>query len=191
MIATETLRKCDWMVDTIDLGQARDLVQRLHYSRGGSNTATFRHGLFRHEEWPLYVSGAAWWLPPTRDAAIASTDGAWQRVLTLSRFVLDPGVPRNGASFLLSRSVRLIRQSGKWDVLTTYADKWQGHLGTMYLASNWEYVGETRPERTYVLDGRMISRKAGPNTRTHAEMLELGAECIGSFSRYKFRLVLR
>ena len=189
-VATEQLRATDWRVDTIDLKQAQELVGRLHYSGGGSNTATFRHGLFRTESWPLYVSGAAWWIPPTRAAAEASTDGDWRRVLALTRFVLDEDVPKNGASFLLSRSVRLIRQSRAWDVLITYADEWQGHLGTMYRAANWEYVGKTKPERVYTLKGRMIARKAGPNTRTHSDMLELGAECVGEFAKHKFRLSL-
>jgi hypothetical protein len=35
----------------------------------------------------------------------------------------------------------------------------------------------------------MLARKAGPRTRTHAEMLELGAECIGSFAKHRFRLI--
>lgn len=189
-VSTEQLRASDWRVDTIDLRQAQELVGRLHYSGGGSNTATFRHGLFRYAAWPLYVSGAAWWIPPTRAAAEASTDGDWRRVLALTRFVLDEDVPKNGASFLLSRSVRLIRQSRDWDVLVTYADEWQGHLGTMYRAANWEYVGKTKPERVYTLNGRMIARKAGPTTRTHAEMLALGAECVGAFSKHKFRIAL-
>lgn len=191
LAATEQLRRTEWLVDTADLGQARALVERLHYAAGGSNTATFRHGLYRREAWPLQVSGVAWWIPPTRSAAEASTDGDWRRVLALSRFVLDDDVPKNGASFLLSRSVRLIRRTGAWDVLVTYADEWQGHVGTMYRAAGWEYVGRTKPERVYVLAGRMVARKAGPRTRTHAEMLELGAECVGSYAKAKFRLVIQ
>lgn len=185
------LRRGDWVVDVLDLAQGQELVRDLHYAKGAANTATFRHGLFRREEWPLVYAGAALWIPPTRAAAEASTDGDWRRVLSLSRFVLDDSVPRNGASFLLSRSVRLIRQSGMWDVLVTYADEWQGHLGTMYRAAGWEYVGLTKPERVYTLNGRMVARKAGPNTRTHGDMLALGAVCVGSFSKHKFRKVLR
>lgn len=180
------LDKREWLVDTIDLGQAKSLVARLHYAKGGSNTATFRHGLFRRQGWPLFPMGAAWWIPPTRAAAAATTDGDWRRVLALSRFVLDPDVPKNGASYLLARSVRLIKRTRAWDVLVTYADEWQGHLGTMYLAAGWEYVGLTKAERVYVLNGRMVARKAGPRTRTHAEMLALGAECAGSFAKHKF-----
>jgi hypothetical protein len=186
------LRRSDWLVDVIDLAQADELVTRLHYAAGGSNTATFRHGLFRREDWPLVVAGAAWWIPPTRGAAIATfPEGEWQRVLALSRFVLEPDVPKNGASFLLARSVRLIEQSKDWDCLVTYADEWQGHVRAIYKASGWEYVGLTRPERVYVRDGAMIARKAGPRTRTHAEMLTLGAECVGSFAKHKFRKVIR
>ena len=186
------LRRNDWLVDVIGLDQADDLVTRLHYAAGGPNTATARHGLFRREEWPLRVAGAAWWIPPTKNAAHATfPEGEWQRVLALSRFVLEPDVPKNAASFLLARSTRLIDRGGEWDCLVTYADEWQGHVGTIYKAAGWEYVGVTKPERVYVLDGRMIARKAGPRTRTHAEMLALGAECVGAFGKHKFRKVLR
>lgn len=186
------LRCEDWMIDTLGLDQALLLVTRLHYAGGGANTATFRHGLYRREEWPWTPLGVAWWIPPTRAAAEATfPEGDWRRVLALSRFVLDPSVPKNGASFLLARSTRLVKQSGAWDCLVTYADEWQGHVGTMYRAAGWEYVGLTKPERVYVHAGRMVARKAGPKTRTHADMLEMGAECVGAFAKHKFRKVLR
>lgn len=195
MTGTETLldslRRNDWIVDTADLGQITELVTRLHYAQGGANTATFRHALYRRIEWPFAPVGCAWWIPPTKNAAHATyPEGDWRRVLALSRFVLDPSVPKNGASFLLARSTRLVKQSGKWDCLVTYADEWQGHTGTMYRAAGWEYVGLTKPERVYVLNGQMIARKAGPKTRTHAEMLALGAECVGAFPKHKFRKLL-
>lgn len=191
MSKTESLRlrSCDWIVDTISLGQAVDLVSRLHYARGSSNTAVFRHGLFLHSEWPLYPVGAAIWIPPTRSAAEASWPGGdWRRVLALSRLVIEAKVPANAASFLIGRSIRLIRASGAWDFLVTYADEWQGHTGAIYRATNWEYQGLTKPHRTYTRDGVLISRKAGPKTRTHAEMLALGAECVGSFAKHKFTM---
>lgn len=185
------LARADWIVDTCSLDQAVTLVKRLHYAAGAGNTATFRHGLYRREDWPLVVMGAAIWIPPTKGAAITTFDGDWRRVLSLSRLVLAPEVPTNGASFLLARSTKRIAASGAWDCLVTYADEWQGHTGAIYRAAGWEYVGRTKPQRIYVRDGVMISRKAGPHTRTHTEMLALGAECVGSSSKHKFRKVLR
>jgi len=110
--------------------------------------------------------------------------------LALSRFVLSPEVPKNGASFLLSRSVALIKSDGRWDCLVTYADEWQGHTGTMYRAAGWDYAGKTKPERVYTRDGVMVARKAGPRTRTHSDMLGAGCVCVGSFAKHKFVKVL-
>lgn len=180
------LKRRDWRVETIGLEQAVEMVTRLHYSAGAANTATFRHGLFRADEWPFYVRGAAIWIPPTRTAASATWPRNPEGVLALSRLVLEPEVPTNGASFMLSRSVALIRRDPRWECLVTYADEWQGHTGAIYLAAGWTFVGRTKPERVYVNEGRMVARKAGPKTRTHAEMLALGAECVGSYPKLKF-----
>jgi hypothetical protein len=185
------LRRSEWTVETCSLGQARELVAAEHYAGGASNTATFRHGLYRHLEWPWHLTGCALWIPPTRAAAEATTDGDWRRVLSLSRLAIRPDAPTNAASFLIGASIRKIRDTGDWDVLVTYADEWQGHTGAIYLATGWTYMGKTKPERTYVLNGVMTARKAGPTTRTHAEMVALGAECIGSFAKHKFVKVLR
>lgn len=177
------LRKGDWEVRTVDLSVARNLVELHHYAKGGSNTATYRHGLFRKEGNECVA--VAWWIPPTKSAALATYPDRWQGVLALSRVVVAPGVPKNACSFLIARSMALIDRK-KWPCFVTYADEWQGHTGTIYRALNWQEVGMTAPEATFVLDGRMVSRKAGPKTRTRAEMVELGAQMVGRFSKRKF-----
>ena len=127
--------------------------------------------------------------PP--DAARATfPEGDPFRVLSLSRLVIEQEVPTNAATFLLGRSVRLITRTRQWDCLVTYADEWQGHTGTIYRALGWEYMGLTKPQRIYIKEGRMVARKAGPKTRSHQEMLDLGCECIGSSRKHKFRKVL-
>ncbi len=182
----EKLRAADWVVRTVSLQKAQSLVAALHYSKGGANTATFRHGLFRAgDESDEQCLGVAWWLPPTKAAALATFPANWEGVLCLSRLAIDPTVPPNAASFLLGRSMRLINRS-RWPCLVTYADTWRGHTGAIYRATNWDYRGLTKPERTYVNAGRLVARKAGPKTRTHAEMLALGAEMIGAFAKHKF-----
>lgn len=183
------LRKEDWWVDIVPLADVQAFVRAYHYARGGSNTAVFRHGLFRRDE-PSDLKGIAWWIPPTKAAALATYPEDWKAVLSLSRLAIAPEVPKNAASYLLMQSVRQVRKDKRWKCLVTYADTWQGHDGTIYYAAGWKYVGQTKPERTYVKNGVMVARKAGPKTRTHAEMLELGAEMIGSYAKNKFVLVL-
>jgi len=162
------------------------MVKRFHYSHGGSNTATYAHGLFKRGElWEENCLGMAWWLPPTKGAALSAYPENWQGVLCLSRLVILPEVPKNACSFLLSRSMNLIDRK-RWPCLLTYADEWQGHTGGIYRATNWQYSGLTKPEATYVRKGRMISRKAGAKTRTREEMRQLGAENVGAFSKHRF-----
>ena len=180
------LNKSEWEIRKVDLSVALPLVKKYHYARGASNTATYLHGLFRIGEfWENNCCGIAWWIPPTKSAALATYPENWQGVLCLSRLVIIPDVPKNSASFLLAGSRHLINRV-RWPCLLTYADEWQGHKGTIYLADNWTFVGKTNPESTYTKNGRMVARKAGPHTRTKAEMLALGCELVGRFSKYKY-----
>ncbi len=187
MLSSENLKATDWEVRTVPLVVAQLLVKEYHYSGGGANTATYRHGLFRNGEDRCY--GVAWWIPPTKTAAQATYRSDWRKVLALTRLAIAPDVPRNGASFLLGASMRLIDRK-RWLCLVTYADEMQGHTGAIYRATNWEYCGMTAKEATFFKDGRMVARKAGPKTRTHQEMLDIGCELVGRFAKHKFRHIV-
>lgn len=185
----DRLKKSEFDVRDVPLNIAQELVAEHHYAKGGANTGTFTHGLFRKGEYECL--GVAWWIPPTRSAAEA-TYHDWRKVLSLSRLVIIPGVPKNAASFLLGKSVQIIRRTCQWECLVTYADTHQNHSGGIYRASNWEYMGLTAPERIYVDgNGRMVSRKIGPSTRTHDEMIQSGFRVDGKSAKHKFRLILK
>lgn len=177
-------RKEHWNVKPCSLKIAQEMVTRLHYAKGGSNTAVYVHGLF--DEFSDKPYGVAWWLPPTRVAAESVNRKEWQKVLSLTRFVLEPGLPTNAASFLLAKSIKLIRKDARFVSLVTYADFSQGHTGTIYKASNWIYVGVTsKYPRWKNVDGLQVSPKSTKN-RTKSEMEKLGYVKVGSFSKHKF-----
>lgn len=180
------LSKHDWTVANVPIATARELVVRNHYAKGASNTATYLHGLYP-ATWYWYheAVGCAWWIPPTKSCAQSLAGDGWQGVLSLSRLVLEPDAPKNAASFLLSKSMRLINRN-RWPVLVTYADEWQGHTGAIYRATGWQYEGMTNAEPTYTKAGVMIARKRGNLTRTHGQMLEVGAVLIGRFRKHRF-----
>jgi|GEM_PF-1667061 len=186
------LRASEWEVRPVSIAWGRELVRRHHYAKGASNTAVYVHGLFRFgTHRPL---GVAWWIPPTKACAVANyPEGAWQKVLALSRLVIHPDVPTNGASFLIGRSVRFIQAAGEWECLLTYADTWQNHSGAIYKATNWEDRGETKPLPVWVdpLTNRLVARKAGPETRSRAEMEALGYVLLGHYPRKRFRMILK
>ncbi len=181
------ISKHDYEVLPCELKSAQEMVIAEHYSKGGSNTAVYCHGLFRKHDGRL--SGVAWWLPPTRVAAESVSKEEWKRVLSLTRLVVLPDIPRCGESFLIGRSIRLIRQEKKWRHLVTYADDSQGHTGIIYRATNWKYVGRTGPYPKWIdpKSGRQVAQKATVN-RVKAKMIELGYERVGSFYKHKFTI---
>jgi hypothetical protein len=182
------LKKEDWYVADVSMQIGRKYVERWHYSKGGSNTRVYMHGLYCVGE--RLPRGVAWWIPPTKGAALATYPENWKGVLALTRLVIVPGEPQNAASFLLAGSRKLIDRK-KWPCLVTYADEWRGHTGGIYRADNWEYAGKTKPQPVWVRDGVMVARKAGPKTRTKTEMLQLGAEYLGSHAKHKFTHIVK
>lgn len=188
-IPTARLLKSEWEVRECHLDLAQSLVRRFHYSAGGSNTDVLTCGLWRRDAWlDRDCAGASWWLPPTKTAGASVEPSNPQGVLALSRVVIVPDTPKNACSFLIRHSMRFIDRK-RWPVLVTYADEWRGHEGGIYKAladAGWTFDGYTKPERTYVKAGRMVSRKRGPKTLTHAEMLSDGCECVGAFRRKRF-----
>ena len=180
----EYLKASDWYVGLAPLKTAQEMVRNYHYSKGGSNTAVYVHGLYRRSD--NWLAGVAWWLPPTRVACESVNKEHWKKVLSCTRLVCHPDAPTNAASFLLGRSIKLIRLDGRFISLVTYADEGQGHIGSIYKATNWEYVGRTGPYPKWIdKEGRQVACKATKN-RTKAEMLDLGHTRVGSFYKHKY-----
>lgn len=181
------LLSSEWCVRPCPLAEAQRFIKEHHYAGGGSNTAVFTHGLYSRGSDTLM--GVAWWLPPTRVACESVDKENWTRVLSLTRMAIHPEVPKNACSFLLARSVRLIKNSKRFVALVTYADESQGHTGGVYLSAGWSYIGRTGPYPRWLdKEGRQVSVKATKN-RTKAEMLLLGHVMSGRY--YKHKYVLR
>lgn len=180
-------RKGDWLVADAPFVEAQALVRELHYARGGSNTYVYCHGLY-HRGLGSRLMGVAWWLPPTRVACESVNKEKWKQVLSLTRMVIRSEVPKNGASFLLARSIKIISAEHRFVSLVTYADESQGHTGGVYRASNWHYVGRTGPYPRWLdSEGKQVAQKATKN-RVKAEMEFLGHTKVGSFYKHKFVL---
>ena len=184
MPSEEVLKASDYEVRPVSPSRGRAFIIQHHYSKGCSLTAVYMHGLFQKGCDDLL--GVAQWLPPTRVAAESVNKENWTRVLSLSRLAVHPDVPKNGATFLMARSMRLIKQDQKWVSLVTYADEFMSHTGSIYLAANWDYVGETKPSpRWEDANGKQIAKKS-TRTRTNAEMEALGYRLVGSYRKHKF-----
>jgi hypothetical protein len=182
------LRRSEWMVERIGRhSEAVQLIRLWHYSASAPNTSTYRFGLYERASWPLAAPmGVALFIPPTRTAAEANAHGhPWTGVLSLSRLVVAPEMPKNAASFLLGAAMRLIDRQ-RWPVLLTYADTNQGHTGAIYKATNWQEDGPVPAGDVWELDGALCGRKRGGFTYTADEMRALGATRRESAPKIRF-----
>lgn len=171
-------------MEDISHKSAYAFVVEWHYAKGMANTAIFSHGLFDDLGALL---GVAVWLCPTKRACQTVDPDDWKRVVGLSRLAIHPSVPKNACSFLISKSIDLIRADGRYKSLVSFADSSRGHSGLIYRASGWTYMGRTVPTPLWIdpMDGKMQSIKA-TKTRTVAEMKQLGFEFKGRFFKHKF-----
>lgn len=89
--------------------------------------------------------------------------------------------PRNAASFLIQRAVRLASQAHGWAIFYAYADPSAGELGVVYQAAGWHYlgqgVGRTTGTRDLFLDpdGRGVSSR----TLRHRRLKKTAALAMG------------
>lgn len=180
------LRRGDYVVETVPTDMAVEFISAHHYARRGARSAMYRHGLFPVDN-PIDCRGVALWMP-----ASPRTVEDWKGALTLSRLVVEPGMPTNAASFLLAGSINLIRRERKYRVLVTYADTAQGHTGAIYRATNWEYLGGEfgLGNVTFVDDeGRSYSHRAITKKTVPAER-RAAMTRVPSTAKHKFVLYL-
>lgn len=71
-------------------------------------------------------------------------------------------------------------------LLVSYADPMKGHIGMIYQAMNWVYVGETPPSSRYVIHGKMWHKKAAWATFGTNKTDLLGAEVLIDKGKYKY-----
>jgi hypothetical protein len=90
--------------------------------------------------------------------------------LALTRLWLSDGLPRNSESRVIGVCLRALRQHTLVKFVVSYADPSQGHLGTIYQASGWLYVGLSQMMPLYDLgDGKARqSRSLAHGFGTHS-----------------------
>lgn len=179
------LNKNDWKVTNLGFPVAAKLVNKHHYSHSHSKNAVAIHGLFlKEDDYCVLPFGLCWWIPPASPSVARYCSDDSSNVLSLSRMVLLPDAPKNSASFMLSRSIKLLPE--RYHTLVTYADDWQNHTGAIYRATNWIYDGMTALEPIYLDDnGRMMSERNGDKTRKVSEMLAQYTR-IGFYRKHRF-----
>ena len=140
----------DYTVSPITIQEATPFVVDWHYSKNTNGLATrFCFGLFDGTEMIgvmiyAYLGMASVW----KKYGEVETD-----VVELRRLCCIDDTPKNTESYFIAQTINWLRQNTDCKVVVSYADSMQGHVGTIYHASNFYYLGMTAKGRSIKIKG--------------------------------------
>lgn len=124
--------------------------------------------------------------------------------LELRRLALIDETPKNTESFFLAKTLKWLEKNTKYTHVLTYADPNQGHRGTIYKASNFEFDGlETNKySKGFIIDKNPVhlrsiyaKNKNGEYTRTalmYQFLIAIGEARIKNLKqKYRFKYYFR
>lgn len=125
----------DYSIDLIPYQMAMEVVVAKHYlHRKAPVSKAF--GLFDKSG---QVVGVVTYGVPASSTLLKGVCGEEEatNVYELNRLWVDDSVPKNGESFLIGNTINKLDR----EIIVSYADTAQDHLGIVYQASNWIYTG--------------------------------------------------
>jgi hypothetical protein len=157
----------DWSVKGIDNATAQEIVVRNHYlHRKAPCSQAF--GLFDET---CTLRGVVMYGTPSSSslrAGIAGKEHA-TNVLELTRLWIDDSTPKNSESYLIGNSIKHCDK----EIVVSFADTSQNHLGIVYQATNWIYTGLSAKRTDWSVEGIDKHGHTWADKYTAAEMREL------------------
>jgi hypothetical protein len=177
-------------VDWVKSSVGKSFIKEHHYSRTCHN-GPMTVGLFEEGE----LVGVLAFATPSSENVRASVWGADYKdsVTELHRLVVLDRMPKNTESWFIVRALRLLKERKPHiNGVLSFADTTEGHVGTIYQATNALYCGETKGRTRFWRDpeGRLRHpRQSGVNiSATEAAKRGWVAEYRGQKHRYLFLL---
>lgn len=124
-------------VAPIPLARALRIIERYEWL-GTTGRCEAAYGLILGK---TLLGVACFGKPPGTESLNVCGPDLRDRTICLERGACVHWAPKNAASFLISRAVRLARADHGWEIFVAYADEQAGEIGTVYQASNWAYLG--------------------------------------------------
>ena len=154
------LRKENVRVEEIDRRISKEMIEKNHYSHKFPQAVKKTCGCYYMDE---LMGTIVFSVPANRFSLTSVIENFDQRFgLELSRMWTDDRCPFNFESCCIGISLKLIRRDLPCvKALVSYADTQFGHVGIIYKATNWIYIGMTNPERRYLTkDGKLLTRRS-------------------------------
>ena len=140
----------DIVIMWITLGMAKEIIVLHHYLRTFPGGTVMAFGVFVG----LRLLGALVLGVGPVNAHRLIAGASPQDCIALTRLWLSDELPPNAESRVIGIVMRNLRRHTDLKFVVSYADPAAGHVGTIYQASNWLYVGQSQATPLYSLAGQ-------------------------------------
>ena len=150
-------------------------IEKHHYSHNVNGVQSLYHyGLYTEGNFGIpKMIGAMMYAYPSMPATAAKYNPINpDKCLELRRLVCIDDTPKNTESYFIGQTFKLLKRDTDKEVVVSFADQHHGHTGVIYKASNFDYLGETKPGRILMVDGKeMHSRSLNQLDRPYGREL--------------------
>ena len=140
----------EMVVSPISIETARGYIASFHYSRTMPDSTLYAYGGYINNKICGVVCYGMGCNKNQYTALIPNIKNG--EYVELTRLWCADTFPRNTESRLISQSLKLLPYYVK--LVVSFADEYQGHVGTIYQATNWYYCGQSS-------GGKMLVREDG------------------------------
>jgi len=179
---------------TNNLEESHAILDKYHYAKFGRSAYVVYKALYDNE-----IVAIVKFATPVRKEVATSLGWNYSEVLELDRFCILPKFQvKNLASKVMAQVIKLVKSDFPHIVLlVSFVDPEQGHIGTIYKASNWTYIGTTANSYTYIdekgdeINKKTIYNRAISNNmkeKEYAEKMNLSKVKIGVKDKYGYEL---
>lgn len=138
--------KNKYTIKPISYKEAMELVVKNHYLHRKA-PCSFAFGLFEGDR----IIGCVVYGTPSSAPLRSGICGEDEKnnVIELTRLWIEDDTPKNTESFLIGNTIKLIDK----EIVVSYAEIEQGHIGIVYQATNWLYTGLSAKRTSWVIEG--------------------------------------
>ncbi len=169
-----------------------DVIEREHYLHSMPKAAQACFGVYAGGG----LAGAVVFTSGARQGHRVLEAARPQDVATLARLWLADDLPQNAESRVLGIVLRAVHRETSWKLVLSYADPGAGHVGTIYQATGWVYLGQAPPEG-YIAIGdsrerhpRSVYTQYGSNAIGHLRATGVPARRVFVSGKHRYVYVL-
>ena len=159
MISIQSPKQYD--VRLVERNDIKDFIEKYHYSHNINGLISdYCFGLFNGNIMiGAMIYGKMAMANQWKKYAV-NENSDQSSVIELRRLVLIDDTLKNSESFFIAKTLKWLKKNTNVEVIISYADPNYGHVGTVYKASNFVFLGKTSPGKVIIFNGKKYHDKA-------------------------------